>query len=237
MSKIQKSDIQISNEADAAKKALKNDLNPVSSRNNTKSIKSNSGNAFKKTETPSNLFTKLGFTASHLKYGLALVAILTIGVFGGYVVNNSQAERNKSQPVVNSSSASIYLTPANQNVSNNQLFSVAVKANSGATNVNAVQATISYPSNIVEVVSISTENSAYKLDVIKSNSNGKITIARGQIGGITGDNIVANITFKSKSTGKATLKFINETALINSNSNKNIISIPADAKNANLNIQ
>ena len=230
-------DVQINNEADAAKKALKNDLKPVSAGNKHKATKSKSVNLSNKAELPSNIFTKFGFTSSHLKYGLVLVAILTIGICGGYVVNSSQAEKNKSQPVVDSSSASIYLTPANQNISNNQSFSVAVKANSGATNVNAVQATISYPSNIVEVVSISTENSAYKLDVISSNSNGKITIARGQIGGITGDNIVANITFKSKSTGKATLKFINETALVDSKTNKNIISLPANAKNANLDIQ
>lgn len=234
MSKLKKDDVQISNEANAAKKAVRSDLQPTAKDGQHKNKNNKSKQLASKTNASSNLFTSMGFTVSHFKYGLFLVAVLAIGVFGGYVINNSQAEDSPQQSTVASTSASLYLMPASQNVSNNQSFNVSIKANSGDTNVNAVQASISYPTDLLEVTSISTNDSPYKMDVISTNTNGVVSIARGQIGGLTGDNLIANITFKSKKAGNATLKFVNETALVNSKTNQNIVTLTGNTKESSI---
>jgi hypothetical protein len=234
MSKIKKDDVQISTEANAAKNALKDDLKPVGANKKQTNIKNNSGQASQENVSPKNIFTKIGFTSSHLKYGLVLVAVLLIGLLGGFVISNGQSDNTTNQQNEISSSASMNIMPSVSNISNNQVFTVSIKGNSGETNVNAVQATIAYPKDLVEVASIDTTNSAYKLDVISTNSDGKISIARGQIGGLTGDNLIANITFKSVKSGKANLKFIEETALLSSKTNKNIISIPSNVNEATI---
>jgi len=54
-------------------------------------------------------------------------------------------------------------------------------------------------------------------------------LARGVIGTLTGDQLVAKVTFKVNIAGTANLSFVNGTSLISSSTNQNIIgSLSAD---------
>ncbi|MBP7821219.1 hypothetical protein KA043_03930, partial [Candidatus Saccharibacteria bacterium] len=153
--------------------------------------------------------------------GLVIVLALVSFSVGGYFVLFSKA----AGPVTNTyNPPNVYLSPTTQPLQANQTFQVQVRANSGTTNVNAVQADFTYPATLIDIVSIDTTTSAYQTQAVNNGAAGNVSIARAQIGGLTGDKLVAIVTFKAKTTGgNVNLSFINGTELISSSSNANIL--------------
>lgn len=110
---------------------------------------------------------------------------------------------------------SIYLTPSTQTLAANTNFTVEVRASSGAAAVNAVQANLSYPAALLDLVSIDTTSSAFSVEAEQIGENGTIRIARGHTTPLTGDVRIANITFRTKTSGgTATVNFTNGTVLV-----------------------
>lgn len=121
----------------------------------------------------------------------------------------------------------IYLTPPASTFAANTTFSVQVREDSGSTAVNAVQANFTYPANLVDFVSISGSGSAFSTEAETSGTNGTVKIARGICGGcaaVTGDQLVATVTFRTKTTtGTANMAFVTGTALLSSSTNQTIL--------------
>lgn len=107
--------------------------------------------------------------------------------------------------------ATMYLLPATQSVSIGQEFTVDVKINTSdsSTNINAAQATIQFPVNILSAVSVSTQSSTFGFWLTGptvSNDDGTIQFIGGTIKGIGGSALeVAQITFKATGAGSADL--------------------------------
>jgi hypothetical protein len=119
---------------------------------------------------------------------------------------------------------SLYLNPATQNVAPNTAFTVEVHENSGTTNVNALQANLSYPTANLTLNSIDYATSAFTLQAQSVGANGVINIARGQVGGLTGDQIVAVLHFTTTATiATANIAFTSGSGLANSATNTNIL--------------
>ena len=143
-----------------------------------------------------------------LLYGLIIGA-------AGYIIVVSRAAP---------AAPTIYLSPASQTMAVNTTFTVDVRENSGTTAVNAVQANITYSPALVDFVSIDTTNSAFTTAAQATGGSGQVTIARGVIGSITGDQLVGTITFKTKTTdGTAAMAFATGTALVNASTNLDIL--------------
>lgn len=153
--------------------------------------------------------------------GLVIIIALVSFSIGGYFILFSKA----SGPVTNTyNPPNIYLSPTTQPLQANQTFQVQVRANSGTTSVNAIEADFTYPASLIDIVSIDTTTSAYQTQAVNSGALGNVSIARAQIGGLTGDQLVAIITFKAKTTGgNVSLSFVNGTELISSSNNTNIL--------------
>ena len=118
----------------------------------------------------------------------------------------------------------IYLSPETRTLAINTTFTVQVRENSSTTSVNAVQANISYPASLVDFVSIDATGSAFPTEAQSSGGNGQVNIARGVIGDATGDQLVATITFRTKTTGgAANMAFTSGTALVSSTNNQDIL--------------
>ena len=118
----------------------------------------------------------------------------------------------------------VYLTPSSKTMAANTTFSVQVRENSGSTAVNAVQANFSYPANLVDFVSIDATSSAFTTEAQSSGGSGQVNIARGIIGSLTGDQLVATVNFKTKTTsGAAAMVFVSGTALVSSSTNQDIL--------------
>lgn len=141
---------------------------------------------------------------------------LAIAVIAGYFIYTSLAAPT---------APTVYLSPASQTLGPNTTFTVQVREDSGTTPVNAVQANFSYPAALVDFVSISTTGTAFTTDAPSSGGSGQVSIARGIIGNLTGDKLIATVTFKTKTTsGTANMAFTTGTALVSSSSNQNLLA-------------
>ena len=110
----------------------------------------------------------------------------------------------------------MYFSPASLTVTPGMQFTVPVIIDSGSTGLNAVQADITYPKALLEVVSIDDAGSAFDLSVLKTASEGDISIVRGSFTPVAGNNLlIAKVNFKALSSGIAPLEFKESSAAVN----------------------
>jgi hypothetical protein len=144
-----------------------------------------------------------------LIFGLIFAAV------GGYILWRSFA----APPA-----PTIYLTPAAVTMGPSNTFTVQVRENSGATAVNAVQANLSYPTSLLTFVSIDTTGTAFSVEAQNSGGAGAVNLGRGTTTPVTGDQLIATITFTSTATsGTASVAFTSGTALVSSTTNADIL--------------
>jgi hypothetical protein len=118
---------------------------------------------------------------------------VTFGGLGTYLLTPSSAQ----------TATSMYLAPASANVTVGNNFSVAVRINAGES-INAVAADLSYDSSKLQFVSIDATGSAFSTEAPSTGGSGSVSINRGQIGGVTGDKLVATVNFKALAASAAT---------------------------------
>ena len=147
---------------------------------------------------------------------LSIFAVIFV-VIGGYIILKSFA----------ATPPAIYLTPATSTINTSTDFTVQIMEDSGTATVNAVQANLTYPSNLLDAVSIDTTGSSFTTVAESSASNGNIKFGAGTAtgsAGVSGQHLVATIHFKSKTTaGAASVTFVNGTALVDAGSNNEIL--------------
>jgi chitodextrinase len=150
------------------------------------------------------------------KQGLVAFGIVFAAI-GGYVLLRGSFAAPPPAPT-------IYLTPSTKTLAVNTTFSVQVRENSGPAAVNAVEADFSYPANLLDFVSIDTTGTAFTTIAPSSGGAGQVKIAQGEIGSVSGDQLVATVTFKTKTTGgTAAMAFTSGTELVDANSNADIL--------------
>ena len=125
-----------------------------------------------------------------------------------------------SKPVPVYAAASIYLSPSSKTVNAGSQLSVAIRFNSGSVSINAVQANLSYPTSQLEFVSIDAVGSAFEQQFQNTGGGGSVKIARTTVTPVSGDNLVARVIFKAKSTGTASVNFTSGTTIVRSSDNK-----------------
>jgi hypothetical protein len=122
-------------------------------------------------------------------------------------------------------SGSLYLSASTKNVNQGDTFSVAVRVNTGGDGVNAVQANLTYPASMLQFVSISAAGSSFDVSAQGSGGGGAIQIARGAISDVTGDALVATVTFKALlDGGTANVDFSGGSAVVRSSDNIDILT-------------
>lgn len=104
--------------------------------------------------------------------------------------------------------ATLYLSPSSGSVANGSNLVVKVYEDSGSTQVNAVQANLTYPTNLLSYVSYAS-SSAFSIEAENPSSNsGSLRFARGSITARTGAQLVVTITFRAvASSGTANVSF------------------------------
>jgi hypothetical protein len=108
--------------------------------------------------------------------------------------------------------ASLYLSPASSSVSVGNIFSVKVLVNTSGKFINNSDATIQFPTDMIEVISVTKNSSIFSLWVEEpsfSNYTGKITFNGGVPNpGFNGSSgYISTITFKAKKQGTASIIF------------------------------
>src|SRR6266511_4333640 len=97
-------------------------------------------------------------------------------------------------PSVFAASATMSLSPSSGTYTTGNNFAIKVYENSGTEPVNAVEASISYPASLVDYVSV-TNSSAFSVLASTSGGSGTVDIQRGALPAVTGNQLVATITF------------------------------------------
>ena len=188
----------------------------------------------KKTKKTNNSFLRL---VRDRKVQLFIV-VAVFAVTGYFILLMSNAA---VKVITNAPAApSIYISPSSQAIAANETFTISVRENSGTTAVNAVQANFSYPVALLDYVptaaEVTTDNpngisiagtdfgplAEARVDIV----NGTIRIARSTAGGtsVSGDKLIAKLTFKAKATGgTANLSLMTGTALVSATTNSNLL--------------
>lgn len=105
-----------------------------------------------------------------------------------------------------------------------QTFTVQIRIKTSVS-VNAVQADINFPSNLLAYQSVSSEGSAFSADLITSAGNGNVSLVRAKIGGGTGDMLVATMTFKGLKDGRAEIRILDTSMATDSQTSENVVSV------------
>jgi hypothetical protein len=107
--------------------------------------------------------------------------------------------------------ADFNLAPASGTLGLNQEFSIDLHIDSSGSTINAAQATLAFPSNLIQVESISKDNSIFNFWLQEpefSNSAGTISFIGGTPSAVSGTSLqVIRINFISKGVGSATISF------------------------------
>lgn len=116
--------------------------------------------------------------------------------------------------------ATYSLSPASGSYGNGSTFQVRVMVNSGGDAVNTGDATITYDTSKLSVVSVSKDGSPFNLWVTEPKaSGGAVTFAGGGTTAISGSKAVVTITFKGKAEGDAKVEFSKATLLAGAGQN------------------
>ncbi len=155
---------------------------------------------------------------------LLLMILVILGALAFYLNKHRNGLGDSSN-----SKSSITLLPSNQKLDAGQSITISVWEDSGSVAVNAVEADIQYPTDMLQFISVDNAGSAFDVQAQSSEKNGTITIAKGHIGQVTGKNLIAKINLKAKqSSGDARLKFIKGTQLLSLDNHSNILGNTPD---------
>lgn len=163
---------------------------------------------------------------------IALVVLLVIFGIVGYVNSKKSSDDSavidmgQQTDVPTEGQASIYLEPAQSEVSVGETLTISVNVDTNDQPVNAVEANLSYPTDLFEFVGIDDTDSGFTINVEKTGLDGKITIVRGQADSVTGKALLAKINLKAKSTGEATITFNDDTRLVKADKDSTNITGP-----------
>lgn len=102
---------------------------------------------------------------------------------------------------------SLFFSPSAASVASGSNVSLELRENSGTTQVNAVQANVTYDATKLEFVSVDDTGADFGLSAVTNASSGQIMITRATAGGapaLTGSKLIAKVVFKALTSAGAT---------------------------------
>lgn len=104
----------------------------------------------------------------------------------------------------------LYVSPKTGSLAVGNTLVVTIREDSYGVGVNTVQANMAYSAALLRMESIDTSTSAFTTTVqSSSDGNGGIQIGVGLLSGsLTGDQLVARVTFTALAAGTATVNFV-----------------------------
>ncbi len=129
--------------------------------------------------------------------------------------------------------ATLFLTPASFEIAIGEKVAVDLRIDNEGVSFNAAQATIRFPKDILEVVSIDKASSTFNFWLAEptfSNAEGMVSFTGGTSFGVSGGAIqVLKIEFRAKGSGSGTLVLSDAAITASDGSGTNILSKTADA--------
>jgi len=133
---------------------------------------------------------------------ILLTPILCLGIFSQIFILHS--------PSAYAQSATFSVSPPEGSFRVGQKFSVAISVHSGGSPINAAEATLNFPQDLLTVTSLSKSGSIFSLWTVEptSSSGGIITFAGGTPSPFSGPSgTLLTVNFKAKKQGEARVIF------------------------------
>lgn len=109
-------------------------------------------------------------------------------------------------------SATVYVSPGTSTITKGSSVTVAMRVNLGSDPANAVEARLNFDSSKLQYSSHSFGGSPFDIGIAPSIGGSSITVSRAGTGGaVTGDRLVASVTFNTIASGNAGLSVSNIT--------------------------
>lgn len=122
--------------------------------------------------------------------------------------NNEQALNTQTQAA---KTAELSTEPVETKAKAGEVTTLSVWVDTGGQKVSTVEAYLTYPADKFELVNIDSSESAFEIEAEQTGADGKISITRGQIGGVDGKVLLAKVNLKAKTNdGQGALSFTNE---------------------------
>lgn len=130
--------------------------------------------------------------------------------------------------------ANLNLVPAGGNFKVGEEFTVGVKIDSSGEAMNAAQASITFPKNLIEVVAVQKDESIFTFWLNEpefSNAQGTVSFIGGVHTGISGGSLqILKIVFRAKAQGIAIISFEDGAVTANDGSGTNILKTLSGAQ-------
>jgi outer membrane biosynthesis protein TonB len=117
--------------------------------------------------------------------------------------------------------ATMSISPASGAHTTGQSFTINIFENSGTEPVNAAEASISYPASMLNYVSV-TNSSAFSVVATTSGGGGTVDIQRGALPPVSGNQLIASVTFNVIAAGTANITFNSASKVVSANTNSDI---------------
>lgn len=169
---------------------------------------------------------------------LILIPILVSLLLLVYIVQNKEINTSTdyvdaAKPVRTNNSL-IYLSPSSSNISNGSTFSVDINLDTKTKAINALEATLNYPSSYLEATNLIVNNQVFDVTVNTNYSNGKVSLILGSTQPQTGNLKIATVTFKALQKGRPQVTFSTPLSVISHDANT---PIPLSSINGKYNIR
>ena len=126
--------------------------------------------------------------------------------------------------ITHASGPYVFLSPSTASPYVGSTFDVRVYEQSGTAAVNAVQANILVPAGRLSYVRTDTSGSGFDLGVPTTLKNGSLDISAGSTKALTGQQLVATVTFKALAAGSTAINFGAGSSILRANDSVNLIS-------------
>lgn len=131
--------------------------------------------------------------------------------------------------------ATLFMSPSSSSVTTGNIFTVNVIVNTEGQSINTSDAVIQFPTDILQVVSVSKSSSIFSLwveDPNFSNTTGQISFNGGiaNPGYLGSYGQLISITFQAKKTGSASILFSDSSVRANDGLGTDVLSTKAGAK-------
>jgi hypothetical protein len=182
------------------------------------------------TSTPGGITANTTGTSTTVS-GLTNGTAYTFSVEAANAVGSS-ASSGASNSVTPSAAITgkLYLTPASGTYSAGSTITLVIHADSLTTPVNAVQADLTYPSALMQFVSIDTTGSSFPQTLQSTGGSGTVHLSVGSLStDPTGDNVIATVTFNYLGSGTASIGVAGTSAIYRSSDSADILNSTAGA--------
>lgn len=161
---------------------------------------------------------------------ILLIAILSVTLYALNKMDDRpqqtiSSQTNTTEQTVNKT-AELSTDPNSMTSKSGEVVTFSIWVDTGNQKVSTVEAILNYPADQYDFVSIDDSGSAFSINAEATGQNGIVTIARGQIDGVSGKVLVGKVNLKTKtSSGQGSLTFSDNSKVLTLSENpQNILN-------------